>query len=199
MILVSAVILGALTGWGLSKWQARPWQLAGFRSSGLLLIGFLPQWLAFYFEPTRRAFPDPVASSCLVLSQILLIVFAVLNAKRMGMSVLLLGLVCNFLVIIANGGFMPLVAESAARLLSPQVIQSIGIGERISVASKDVLLPEATIRLPWLADRFIAPPFLSSRFIFSLGDVWIALGAFLLLAFDYTGNSQLRGKQHEQH
>lgn len=190
MILVLAVILGALTGWGISRWQARPWHPAGFRFSGLLLIGFLPQWLAFYFEPTRSVLPDAVASTCLVFSQILLIAFAILNTGRAGMLVLLLGLVCNFLVIIANGGFMPLVAESAARLLSPQAIQSIGIGERISVASKDVLLPEAAIILPWLADRFIAPSILTSRYIFSLGDVWIALGAFLLLAFDHTNNTQ---------
>ena len=184
MILLSAVALGALTGWGVARWQGRHWQPAGFRFSGLLFIGFVPQWLAFYFEPTRRLLPDQTASACLILSQILLIAFAVLNFNRAGMQLLLLGLICNFLVIVMNGGFMPLVAESAARVLPPETINSIGYGERISHASKDVLMSEGNIILPWLADRFMTPKFLPFRFIFSLGDVWIALGAFLVLAFE---------------
>jgi hypothetical protein len=53
------------------------------------------------------------------------------------------------------------------------------IGERVSSASKDILLPEANIHLPWLADRFVqSVPY---RFAFSLGDIFIATGAFWIL------------------
>ncbi len=182
MILLVAVILGWLTGWGLARWQGRSWLPPDIKFSVFLVIGFLPQWLAFYFEPTRRWMPDQIASFCLVLSQAILLGCVFLNIRLPGMPFLLLGLGGNLLVIVANGGFMPLVAESALRLLSADVLHSIGFGARISHASKDILLMESAIRFPWLADRFIAPPIFDQRFIYSIGDVSIALGAFLLLA-----------------
>lgn len=182
MILLFAVILGGLTGWGVARCQGHNWFPPDIKYSVFLVIGFLPQWLAFYFEPTRRWMPDQVASFCLVLSQAILLGCAILNINLPGMPFLILGLACNFLVIVTNGGFMPLVAESALQVVSVEVLHSIGYAERISPASKDILLMESAIRFPWLADRFIAPPIFNQRFIFSLGDVWIALGAFLLLA-----------------
>ena len=181
MILLLAVVLGALTGWGLAKWQGRIWQPPILKYPALVVIGFLPQWLAFYFEPTRGWLPDEAASIFLVLSQVLLLGFTGLNVTLPGLPFLMLGLALNLLVIVANGGFMPLVAESAARLLTPEALNLIGYGERISLSSKDILMMENAIRFPWLADRFVSPDYLPYRFIFSLGDVWIAFGAFIML------------------
>jgi len=199
LILLLSVVVGALTGWGLARWQGRIWQPPSFQYPALLVIGFLPQWLAFYFEPTRRLFSDEVASACLVLSQTLLLGFAGLNISLSGLPFLALGLALNLLVIVANGGFMPLVAESAARLLPQDILNLIGYGERISHASKDILMMESAIRFPWLADRFVSPDYFSYRFIFSLGDVWIAIGAFLLLAVGRKHTPQgALGKEHDQ-
>jgi len=182
LILLLSVILGWLAGWGLARWQGRSWIPPDIKFSVFLAIGFLPQWLAFYFEPTRRWMPDQVASFCLVVSQAILLICVFLNIRLAGMPFLFLGLGSNLLVIAANGGFMPLVAESAGRLISEDILLSIGYGERIGYASKDILLMESAIRFPWLADRFISPPIFDQRVIFSIGDVSIALGAFLLLA-----------------
>ncbi len=68
---------------------------------------------------------------------------------------------------------MPLFTHTASPLANPTVLSKLVIGERISHASKDVLLPAAGIRLPWLADRFIES--LPYRFAF------IAAGAFWML------------------
>lgn len=182
MILLPAVILGWLTGWGLARGQGRNWQPPEIKFTAILVSGFLLQGLAFYFEPTRRWMPDQVASICLVLSQIILLGFTILNFNVPGMPILIFGLASNLLVILANGGFMPMVAESALRIVSAGTLQTIGYGERISQVSKDILLRESDIRFPLLADRFIAPPIFDHHFIFSLGDIWIALGAFLILA-----------------
>lgn len=130
---------------------------------------------------TRQRIPDEVASACLVGSQFLLLLFAAINLHITGMPLLAFGLGCNLAVILANGGFMPLPWDAAASLAGPSILNSLEVGERISNSSKDVLLPDTQIVLPWLADRFVAPHFMPYRFAFSLGDVFIAAGAFRLL------------------
>lgn len=181
MILLIAVLAGALSGWGLSAWQGRPWHPPVFRYPALAIAGFLPQVIAFYLPATSRTLTDKEASACLILSQILLLGFAGRNISLPGMPILFAGLGCNLAVILANGGFMPLMAETAERLVSHDVLNGITFGERIGYSSKDILLPGTDIRFPWLADRFISPSFLPFRSIFSTGDIFIAIGAFILL------------------
>lgn len=181
MILLTAIIAGILTGWGYARWKGWTWHPPLFQSVWLVVVGFLPQWFAFYLPWTRQIFSDRAASICLVSSQALLLVFALINRKVTGMPLLALGLGCNLVVILANGGFMPLTWEAAKSLAGPSVLNSLELGERIGSGSKDILLLNSQIVLPWLADRFVPPAFLPYRFAFSLGDVCIAAGAFWLL------------------
>lgn len=181
MILLAAIVAGVLTGWGYARWKGWSWYPPVFQSTWLVIIGFLPQWFAFYLPLTRQYIPDAIASVCLICSQCLLLVFAAINRRLTGMPVLALGLGCNLAVILANGGFMPLTWDAAASLADPSVLNSLEIGGRISSGSKDILLLNAQIALPWLADRFVPPHFLPYRFAFSLGDVLIATGAFWML------------------
>lgn len=155
-----------------------------FRAIWLVFLGFVPQFAAFYLPSTRHLLQDEFASFSLILSQLALAGFALVNIRLPGMPVLLAGLGLNLAVILANGGWMPLTLEAASKLVDPSILKGLQIGERISNASKDVLLPEAGIVLPWLADRFVPPSFFPYRFAFSPGDVLIATGAFWMLVFD---------------
>jgi hypothetical protein len=152
-----------------------------------VVLGFLPQMFAFYIPFTRQQFPDWLASGSLVLSQLMLLIFGLLNLRLPGMPLLVFGLGCNLVVILANGGFMPLPVETASRLVSPHVMDSLEIGGRIGHASKDILLPGERISLPLLSDRFVPPPFFPYRFAFSIGDVFIGVGAFWLLVQGQSG------------
>jgi len=181
VILLTAVAAGTLAGWGYAKWRGVVWQPPVFRAMWLVTLGFLPQLIAFYLPYTRRLLSDELASLSLVCSQLMLLIFTFANLRLPGMPILLLGLVCNLGVILANGGFMPLTVDAAARLVDQTALNNLAVGERVSNASKDILLPETGILLPWLADRFVSPPFLSYRFAFSLGDVLVAAGTFWLL------------------
>ena len=181
MILLTAVLAGTLTGLGYARLKGWTWHPPVFRGTWLVILGFMPQWIAFYFPYTRNLLPDQLAAACLVFSQLVLLAFVILNLRLPGMLLLALGFACNLAVIVANGGFMPLTVDAATRLVDPSVFNRLTIGERISSASKDILLPESQIALSWLADRFLPPQFIPYRFAFSLGDVCVAAGAFWLL------------------
>jgi hypothetical protein len=182
LILLLAVATGVLCGWGISKGQNQNWQPPVFQAIWLAILGFLPQLIAFYMPFTRRWLTTEWASICLVSSQLLLLAFAIRNLHLPGMAVLSFGLSCNLIVILGNGGFMPLPLETATKLVDRSVLELLHVGERVSNASKDILLPESRTIFPWLADRFLPPSFLPYRFAFSLGDVFVAMGAFWLLA-----------------
>ena len=181
MILLTAIFGGGIIGWGMARWQGRIWHPPILRMPALVVLGFLPQFLAFYMPATRTLLSDKAASICLVISQCLLLVYGWQNRNLPGMPWLMVGLACNLVVILANRGFMPLSLETAARLVSREILDTLVIDARISKSSKDILLPDAMIWFPWLADRFTLPSFFSYRVAFSLGDIGVSLGAFLLL------------------
>jgi hypothetical protein len=182
VILLVAVVAGTIAGWGIARWKRQTWHPPSFQSLWLVFLGFLPQFIVFYLPVTRQLVTDDLASLSLVCSQVILMIFAWKNLHLSGMPVLIFGLGCNLVVILVNGGFMPLVAETAARIVEPHVMDRLVIGARLGKASKDILLPESQILLPWLADRFISPKLSSYRAVYSLGDVFVAVGAFWMLA-----------------
>jgi hypothetical protein len=181
VILLTAVAAGILAGLGYARWSGKAWHPPIFRVTWLVTLGFLPQLAAFYLPATRNLLPDKLASVSLICSQLMLLAFTFVNLQLPGMPVLMLGLGCNLAVILANGGFMPLPVDAAARLVDQTILDRLTVGARISSASKDILLPESQILLPWLSDRFVIPAFLPYRFAFSLGDLFVAAGTFWLL------------------
>lgn len=181
MILLTAIAAGLAVGL-LAAWRNRTtWQPPSFRYGWLVVVGFLPQFLAFYLPATRSNFPDWLAAASLVGSQVILLAFCLLNRRLPGIVLIAIGLGLNLIVILANGGFMPLPLETAASLLPQTTLNQLESGRRIASSSKDVLLPTKDIILPWLADRFYPPRGFPYQFVFSLGDVLIAAGTFWLL------------------
>jgi len=180
VILLLALAAGLLAGLGWARWRSRPYQPPDLRYLWLVLIAFLPQYVTIYLQPVRESTPDWLAALILPVSQALLLGFAWLNRRLPGMPFLILGVILNLAVILANGGFMPISPQTASRLVPQEILGNISPGSRFG--TKDILLLPQETRFEWLADRFLPPVWLPYQVAFSLGDVLIAGGVFGLLA-----------------
>lgn len=145
-----------------------------------MFLAFLPQFTILYLPIVRAQIPDAWAAAILTSSQVLLLGFAWFNRKMRGMTILLIGVALNLMVMAANGGFMPISPQTASRLVPQEVVQEIPPGSRFG--TKDILLAPERTRFEWLADRFLPPSWFGYQVAFSLGDVFIAVGVFVLLA-----------------
>jgi hypothetical protein len=150
------------------------------RYTWLVVVAFLPQLILFYLPVFHIQAPRAAVAAGLVLSQAGLLFFALANLRIPGFWLLGLGLTLNFLVIGLNGGLMPISPETVGRLIPEAPPGSWQIGERLGMG-KDIVLPIEVTRLVWLSDRFIIPLTSPFRVAFSIGDVFLAFGAFWAL------------------
>src|SRR5688572_8432889 len=112
MILLVAVAAGMLAGVGWAGRNQNKYEVPMLRDLWLIFVAFLPQYIIIYL-PTHQTVSDKLFAILLVLSQTLFLGFAVLNRNFPGMKILMIGTALNWLVIVANGGFMPISPETA--------------------------------------------------------------------------------------
>jgi hypothetical protein len=180
VILLTALLAGSLVSLAVSVWSRQPWRTPEVKGSWFAILAFLPQFILFYLPATGRTIPDAWGAVGLVSSQIFLLAFCWLNRHTPAFWLLAAGLAMNLAVIIANGGFMPISPETASRLIPLDRLQSIPLGSRFG-HGKDILLLTETTRLALLSDRLLPPLWFPYQVAFSLGDVFIANGVFLLM------------------
>ncbi|MBI2845892.1 MAG: DUF5317 domain-containing protein [Chloroflexi bacterium] len=132
---------------------------------GLQLAIFSPWWPATLYESIGFLY-------LVALSTLLSAVF--FNRHLPGLKILGLGLASNFIVIAANGGVMPTSLEAVRQAEMPDVLLALETEGRYR---HSVPLTEDS-RLPFLGDIFgVAYPLPAPR-VFSIGDVFVAAGAF---------------------
>lgn len=137
----------------------------------LLFLPFAIQLIAF--SPVGDIFINNILlAQILYLVSMALAIFALwLNRHLPGVLWIALGLVLNTLVITLNGGFMPV--SAAARQFAGQP----------PLTERDMnIIPmtDATL-LPWLGDILPLPAFLPFATVFSIGDVFIAIGGVIFI------------------
>jgi len=160
--LVAGLVVGLAAG-------GRPSALADirFRWAPLIALGFLAQVVLFTDAVASRVGDfGPV----LYVATTLVVVVAVLrNLDLPGIWLVVLGAVCNLAAIVSNGGYMP---------ATPEALASFGKGAPTIYSNSAVV---ASPNLGWLIDRFALPRWVPFANIFSVGDVLLALGVFVLL------------------
>jgi hypothetical protein len=179
MILLVAILAGMAVGLFLARLKKRPWTVPPLRTPWLVIIALLPQFINLYLSQTRIRISNGWAAAGLIVSMVLLLVFCWFNRQFSGVWLLALGLAFNLLVIAANGGFMPISPQTASRLVLPETLARFGNGDRFGY--KDILLLPEQTRLIWLSDYFLPPKGFPYQVAYSIGDVFIAAGAFWLI------------------
>ena len=182
MILAAAVIVGPAASLlrhrrrTLSRIASIP-----LRSAWLVLLALALQL------PLLRAAPASiqdlrVQQALFLLSYPLLLVF-VWRSRRLGAILIVgLGIACNLVVVVANGGWMPISPEALTRINPGSVVEQWPTETHYN-HSKDIILARKDTRLRALSDALIAPPPFPWPTAFSVGDLVIAIGVvFLLLA-----------------
>jgi hypothetical protein len=138
---------------------------------GLRYIWLAP--VAFMLQVLNRVVvPTSVQMPVTMISYALLLYFAWVNIRNMGVRLIGVGMLLNVLVIAANGGRMPVQLGTARRL----GIDVSGFAN--GILAKHMVLT-ASSRLPFLGD-VIPMPWPIARVI-SLGDIFAVIGAFLIV------------------
>jgi hypothetical protein len=160
-----------------------------FRWSALVLLALGLQIFVIYGPGRLDTRPYSFSALLILCSYGLLMVAVVANWQIPGMLLLGLGVALNFLVILVNGGWMPVTADHLAvsGLISSST--SLAPGQRV-MYSKDLIVASQETHLRWLSDVFVIPRAGLLSTVFSTGDVLMMLGLFWLIQFgmmDETG------------
>jgi len=164
-----------------------------FRGWYLFIIGFIIEFAAVYINAKKIVNLSDIVSTYFVFihgfSYILIFIGLILNFNKKSMMLIFIGALLNFMVIMANGGMMP---------VSGQELQDLGLFEELNNLSSEVrithtLLDDST-KLPILGDIISTPRFYPLSKIFSIGDIFISIGVFLFIQGAMLTNSRFNRK-----
>jgi Family of unknown function (DUF5317) len=180
MILALAVALGLAISW--VRYGNRTFRRIAalpLRSVWLALLALALQW------PLLRAPKGPVQSvgiqqALFLLSHLFLLAFVWRNRQMIGVQFVGLGVICNLLVILANGGLMPITTETLLQINPGSTLEQWSVGTHYGY-SKDIILLRDQVKLWALSDILVVPPGFLFPAAFSVGDLLIAAGIIVLL------------------
>jgi hypothetical protein len=180
MILLWAIAIGLVATIMRARLTHRTLKLTHLRWEWLIVVSVIPQVFLFQIPATAARIPETVVPVIQVISMAGLLVFALGNIIKPGFWALGLGLFSNFLVIVINGGWMPISVETLVRLYTDHPESFWIIGARLG-HGKDRILALENTHLAWLSDQLILPQWIPIRIAFSIGDIFITIGTILLL------------------
>ncbi len=117
-------------------------------------------------------------------SYALLMLWLVMNVRTPPMSILSLGAICNFVVIVSNGGYMPASATALQQAGLAHIAERLLEGDVVA----NVTLMSALTRVNALGDWLYLPSWIPFSTALSIGDVLIAVGLVWLLVRGMVAN-----------
>ena len=180
MILALAVAVGLIVslirfrGYALERIAA-----ISLRCPWLVLLALALQW-PLLRAPAGLRQPIGVQQVLFLASHLLLLAFVGLNWRSTAVKIIGLGVLCNLIVILANGGLMPITPETLVQINQGTSLEQWPVGAHYGY-SKDVILPRQSTALWLLSDILVLPSPFPWPAAFSLGDLIIAIGIIIIL------------------
>jgi hypothetical protein len=195
MILMLAVLVSFLLGLIRTRGDISGLARLRLRSTGLVFAALILQMPLLRSPGGSVGSPFPPISILFLLSYPLLLVFVWRNRHLAGSWMLGVGVLLNLVVIAANGGFMPISPDTLARL-KPSAPPDRWETNTHRHHSKGIILSKSETLLWALSDILALPPPFPLPTAFSLGDAFLAAGAFVLLQ-EAMGNERPRREQEQ--
>ncbi|HAG07795.1 MAG: hypothetical protein XD69_0468 [Clostridia bacterium 62_21] len=180
MYLLIPVLLSIIVALARGKDLSR-FALDGRFRAPWLVIFILVYRLVLYLQPVSDwATQSGLAPYLNPVPYVLLLLFISLNWRLKPVSgpltVIGLGTFLNLVVMVANGGFVPVPLEALQRTTPPEMIAKMQQG----IPDCHSILMDESSRLTFLADNFYVPRPFPFPAAFSVGDFIIGVGAFWL-------------------
>ena len=166
MVLALPFLIGVLVALPLGG-RLRALGALRFHWIWLVYLALAFQIAAFPGHSFPWSTPDSVAVGLWIVSDMILVAVVVRNVRLPGIVLVAVGLLCNLTAILANGGHMPAL---------PSALADAGLHYHISMNSEAIAHPTLAL----LVDRWAVPTWIPFGNVFSVGDVVIAVGGFIL-------------------
>jgi len=142
----------------------------------LILLACLIQAGLIFLGQKKVKFVLDYSSYMIIFSYILLLLAVWYNLKLKGMKIIALGIIFNFIVIVANGGHMPVLLNSLYRV----GLDDFAIALKEGIYVTHTLITEKTL-FAFLADIIPLPFPFPDPSVVSVGDFLMFYGVFSLV------------------
>jgi hypothetical protein len=143
-------------------------------------LAFLMQAYLIFFPADTAGGLLSARSLLLTISHILLFVVVWQNRDLGGVKLIGLGLLLNFLVMMLNGGFMPITPDALVQIGYDGNVAQMQTGYIVG-RTKNMVAEPGDARLWFLSDIMVIPKPFPIPAALSVGDVVIVMGVFLFL------------------
>jgi len=189
-IIIISILVGLISGGKLNNLTQ-----ISLKRIELLILACLIQGGLIFFGSRKVQFIIDYSSYALIFSYIVLILAVWYNKKLKGMNFIILGIIFNFVVIVANGGHMPVLLSSLYRAGLNDFALILKEGSYVI----HTLITEKTL-CAFLADVIPLPPPFPDPSVVSVGDFLMFFGVFSLIqnAMLKKQNSGARSQELEE-
>jgi len=188
-IIIISIIIGLLRNGKLSSLSQ-----ISLEKIELIVLACLIQAGLIFLGSKKVKFVLDYSSYIIIFSYIVLLLAVWYNKKLKGIKIIALGIIFNFIVIVVNGGHMPVLLSS----LYKAGLNDFALVLKEGIYITHVLISEKTL-FGFLADVIpLSPPFPDPSVV-SVGDILMFYGVFSLIqnAMVKKQNSEIRSQNSE--
>ena len=188
-IIIISIIIGLLRNGKLSSLSQ-----ISLKRIELIVLACLIQGGIIFLGSKEIKFVLDYSSYMIIFSYIVLLLAVWYNKKLKGIKIITLGIIFNFIVIVANGGHMPVLLNS----LYKAGLNDFALVLKEGTYVTHTLITEKTL-FGFLADVIPLPPPFPDPSVVSVGDFFMFYGVFNLIqnAMVKRQNSEIRSQNSE--